>query len=211
MRNRDHFSPLRDYLRTISISVDETVFSQFQQYMELLQKWSAVINLTTHTTSEDIVAYHLIDSLSVLPFLQNISRLCDVGSGAGLPGIPLAIARPQMQVTLVEANQKKCHFLKEVVRSCCLKNVSVISKRVEVFCPEPLFDAVVTRAYANLAEMLQKTAHLCDNEGLFLAMKGNVSEKELSEVPNNFLLKGCETLDVPGFSYRTLYIYKMME
>ena len=207
MRKQDHWSPLAKYLKKMDLQLDDSVFTRFQQYLELLQKWSAVINLTTHTTSEEIVSHHLVDSLSILPFVTNITSLCDVGSGAGLPGIPLAIARPDMQVTLVESNQKKCHFLQQVIRLCGLKNVSVISKRVELFHPDQPFDAVITRAYANLAEMLQQTAHLCDNGGLFLAMKAKVSEKEISEVPNNFLLKKTVALDVPGFSYRTLYIY----
>jgi 16S rRNA (guanine527-N7)-methyltransferase len=207
MNKKDYWTPLRQYLKKIDIRLDESAFVQFQRYLELLQKWSAVINLTTHTTSEEIVSHHLIDSLSMLPFMKQITKLCDVGSGAGLPGIPLAIARPELQVTLVESNQKKCHFLQQVVRSCGLKNVSVISKRVELFHPEQLFDAIITRAYANLAEMLQQTVHLCDNGGLFLAMKAKVLDQEISEVPNNFLLRETVELDVPGFSYRTLYIY----
>ena len=207
MSKKDYWLPLRQYLNNIQFELDESAFVRFQQYVEILQKWSAAINLTTHTASEEIVSHHLIDSLSVLPFIKEISILCDVGSGAGLPGIPLAIGRPDMLVTLVESNQKKCHFLQQAIRHCGLKNVSVISKRVEQFHPEQLFDAVITRAYSNLAEMLQQTAHLCDNGGLFLAMKAKVSEKEISEVPNNFLLKRAVELDVPGFLYRTLYIY----
>ena len=207
MRSPDYLLPLKQYLKTLNIALNDLAFHQFKIYLELLQKWGSVINLTAHTAPEKIVSYHFLDSLSVMPFVVNMSRLCDVGSGAGVPGIPLAIACPQLSLTLVEASQKKCHFLQQVIRSCDLKNVSVISKRVECFKPLQPFDGVITRAYANLAEMLQQTTHLCDNGGLFLAMKAKVSEKELGEVPNSFLLKDAIALNVPGFSHRTLYIY----
>lgn len=208
MRKKDDWTPFRQYLKTLNVVLTEVALVQFQQYVALLQKWNAIINLTAHTTTEAIILHHLIDSLSVLPFVGGITSLCDVGSGAGLPGIPLAIAKPELSVTLVESHQKKGYFLQQVIRSCGLKNVTVISERVETVAPKQLFDAVITRAYANLAEMLQQTAHLCDNKGLFLAMKGQVSPQEISEVPNTFLLKEKIALNVPGFSYRTLYIYE---
>ncbi len=181
--------------------------NKLETYISLLRQWNRVINLTAIEDEAKIRSHHIADSLSVLPFVQTFDSLCDVGSGAGFPGIPLALARPQMAVTLVEANHKKGAFLKKVVRELSLSNVQVVVKRVEAYFPESLFGAIITRAYAHLGQMLQQTAHLCDNGGSFLAMKGQVTEEELQGVPASFQLQSRVDLVVPGCVHRSLWIF----
>jgi 16S rRNA (guanine527-N7)-methyltransferase len=166
------------------------------------------VHLTSVNTVEGVLVSHLLDSLSVVPYLGGAVSLCDVGSGAGLPGIPLAVALPHLSVTLLESNQKKGHFLHEVVRQCGLSNVHVVIERVENYQPLHPFSAIITRAFSSLKQMLQQTTHLCDNEGRFLAMKAEVLDSERQEIPHGFLLEDKITLSVPSLTHRTLWIFK---
>ena len=164
-------------------------------YLDLLAKWNRAYNLTAVRDPEDMVSRHLLDSLAVLPFMRG-SSLADLGSGAGLPGIPLAIARPEIAVTLVESNGKKTRFLREAVRSLPLANVTVAQARVQDTAGE--FDTLTARAFARLPDMLAWGRHLLAPEGRWLALKGHADPAELDAVPRGFRVVAVHALTVPG-------------
>lgn len=144
-------------------------------YVALLAKWNRTYNLTAIRDPLAMVAHHLLDSLSVLPYLPlaaDRARLADVGSGAGLPGIPLAIARPRWQVALAESSQKKAAFLRQAAIELALDNVEVHEGRVEAWRPQPLFDLVISRAFAALTEFIATCRHLVAPGGVLAAMRG---------------------------------------
>jgi 16S rRNA (guanine527-N7)-methyltransferase len=145
------------------------------EYMALLLKWNRTYNLTAIRDPHSVVAHHLLDSLAVVPHLTLAAgpvRLADAGSGAGLPGIPLAIARPEWRITLAEANQKKATFLRQAAIELRLKNVDVHEGRVEAWRPLPLFDAVISRAFAALQDFIAACRHLLAPAGVLAAMTG---------------------------------------
>jgi 16S rRNA (guanine527-N7)-methyltransferase len=154
-------------------------------YLLLLKKWNLTYNLTAIRDLDSMVNKHILDSLAILPWL-NGERIIDVGSGAGLPGIPLAIARPEKNFLLLDSNRKKTRFLNEVKRQLTLKNVEVVHLRVENYHPAQGFDTVVSRAFSSLAQMIQRTTHLIAKEGIWLAMKGHYPVAELLEIEQNY-------------------------
>ena len=144
-------------------------------YTALLVKWNRTYNLTAIRDPLSMVAHHLLDSLAVVPHLTlstERARLADAGSGAGLPGIPLAIARPEWRITLAEANQKKAAFLRQAAIELNLRNVEVHEGRVEAWRPRPLFDAVISRAFAALEGFIAACRHLLASGGVLAAMTG---------------------------------------
>lgn len=166
------------------------------RYLRLLAKWNAAYNLTAVRDPEDMIARHLLDSLVVLPYLAG-ARVLDIGSGAGLPGIPLAVARPELGFTLLDTNSKKTRFLTQAVGELALNNVEVVHSRVENYRPERKFDTLVSRAFAGIADMLALARHLCAPGGRFLAMKGAYPEEELAAVPAEYATE-VVALEVPG-------------
>jgi 16S rRNA (guanine527-N7)-methyltransferase len=166
------------------------------RYLGLLVKWNKAYNLTAVRDPAEMVTRHLIDSLSVLPHVQG-PRLIDVGSGPGLPGIPLAICRPDIAVTTLDSNGKKTRFQLQVKAELGLDNLEVISERAEN-CDRPPFDQVISRAFASLDAMIHWTAHLCCEDGVFLAMKGLYPDDELQALPSGIELKASHPLRVPG-------------
>jgi len=172
---------------------------QFIQYLELLYKWNKVTNLTAIRDPIEMVMQHILDSLAILPFLQG-QRFIDVGTGAGLPGIPLAIIQPDKQFFLLDSNSKKTRFLTQVVLELGLKNVLVIHARCEQFQPEQCFDAVITRAFSSLKQMLALTQHMLCAQGEFLAMKGVYPEDEIKEIPKKFKMIEVHELKIKGLN-----------
>jgi 16S rRNA (guanine527-N7)-methyltransferase len=166
-------------------------------YLNLLEQWNRVHNLTAIRDPQEMVMLHLIDSLVVNRFLQG-ARMIDVGSGAGLPGIPLALVNPEKEFVLLDSNSKKTRFLNQVVLDLHLKNVKVEHARVENFHPEKCFDSVISRAFASLKDMLQATAHLVDVGGRFLAMKGVYPEDEIRQVSEDFRVMNVYALRING-------------
>lgn len=164
-------------------------------YLELLAKWNRAYNLTAVRDPAEMVARHLLDSLAVLPFVHG-TPLADIGSGAGLPGIPLAIAQPDLAVTLVESNGKKARFLREAVRTLPLPNVTVRETRVQDAVGP--FATVTARAFASLADMLAGGGHLLARDGRWLAMKGRIDRDEIAAVPGGFHVVAVHRLAVPG-------------
>ncbi|HLI19174.1 MAG TPA: 16S rRNA (guanine(527)-N(7))-methyltransferase RsmG [Rhodanobacteraceae bacterium] len=164
-------------------------------YVDLLAHWNRAYNLTAVRDPDEMVPRHLLDSLAVLPYLHG-QTLADLGSGAGLPGIPLAIARPDLAVSLIESNGKKTRFLREAARSLPLPNVTVEQTRVQD--ASGTFDTVTARAFASLADMLDWAGHLLAPDGRWLAMKGRAEPAEIAAVPAGFRVVAVRPLEVPG-------------
>ena len=184
-------------LHEMSRPLDDIQIIRLLKYVELLDKWNKTYNLTAVRKPDQMVTRHLLDSLSICPYLRGKSIL-DVGTGAGLPGIPLAIAFPERHFTLLDSNNKKTRFVIQAVSELELSNVDVVQSRVEnVQFPEQ-FDTIITRAFSSIGEMLQQTSHLLAKDGVFLAMKGVYPVAELDELPAEYNIKESIQLKVPG-------------
>ncbi len=184
-------------LSALGLRCDEAVQEKLLAYAALLQKWNKVHNLTALREESQVVSHHLLDSLAVLPHVTQVKRLADIGSGGGLPGIPLAIARPDMQVALVESNNKKATFLQQAKIELQLANISVHAERVEALQPEEKFDAVITRAFSDLAEFVKLAGHLVVDGGMLLAMKGVIPYEEIALLPQPWRARETLALNVP--------------
>ncbi|MGK2925432.1 MAG: 16S rRNA (guanine(527)-N(7))-methyltransferase RsmG [Lysobacterales bacterium] len=177
-------------------ALDAAQVAQLLAYLDLLARWNRTYNLTAVRDPAEMVTRHILDSLAVLPWLPG-GRLLDAGSGAGLPGIPLAIARPELQVTLLDSAGKKVRFLRHVCRELPLGNVEPLQERLETYPAEAPFDAIVSRAFASLAAFASAARHLAGAAPL-LAMKGRYPEDELAALPDWVRLESVEALTVPG-------------
>ena len=168
-------------LAEMALALPAGAHDQLLEYAALLEKWNRTYNLTAIRDPLAMVAHHLLDSLAVLPHLPlaaERARIADAGSGAGLPGIPLAIARPRWHVALAESNQKKSAFLRQAAIELGLRNVEVHEGRVEAWRPQPLFDLVISRAFAGLGEFIAACRHLVAPQGVLAAMKGVAPPQE---------------------------------
>jgi 16S rRNA (guanine527-N7)-methyltransferase len=166
-------------------------------YLALLDKWNRVYNLTAVRDAERMVSHHLLDSLAAVPFFQGTTVL-DVGSGGGLPGIPLAIARPELQVTLIDSIAKKTAFLLQAKAELGLSNLNIVTSRVEDFRPEAGFDVITSRAFSDLKEFVTLTRHLLKPGGRWLAMKGLYPHEEIAVLPDFVKVSADHALVVPG-------------
>jgi len=182
-----------------NMGVDYTSLQRDQllAYLKLLISWNKAYNLTAIRDPAQMIALHLLDSLTVLPHVTG-EHLIDVGTGAGLPGIPLAIMYPDKQFTLLDSNGKKTRFLFQVRCHLGLTNVTEIQSRVEQHQPRKCYDAVLSRAFTSIADMVDKCHHLLAAQGVFLAMKGKFPQSELSEVAKDYKVETSHTLQVPG-------------
>ena len=188
---------LEQQCHQIDLQLSDAQYEQLLKYHALLIKWNKAFNLTAVRSPEEMISRHLIDSLSVLPYID-VKNLIDVGSGPGLPGIPLAICRPDLPVTLLDSNIKKSRVQFQAKAELRLDNVAVIHERVEKYHPETPFDGVISRAFASLQDMLHWTSHLCSDTGVFLAMKGMYPEQEIELLPESINLRQSIRLTVPG-------------
>ncbi|MFI3190711.1 16S rRNA (guanine(527)-N(7))-methyltransferase [Crenothrix sp. D3] len=150
-------------------------------FIKLIAKWNKAYNLTAVRNNEDMARLHILDSLAIFPHIEG-KRVIDIGTGAGLPGIPLAIFLPEVEFVLLDSNAKKTRFVQQVILELKLKNVSVIHSRAEDYQPELGFDIVTTRAFSSLPDMVTVTTHLLNPNGVILAMKGQIPEAELAEI-----------------------------
>lgn len=182
-------------LAELGIDLDAATQQKLLDYLALLEKWNKVHNLTAVRDPNDMVTLHLLDSLSVLPHIKS-GRLLDVGSGAGLPGIPLSIVRPDLQVTVMDSSHKKASFMRQAKAALGIPNLEVVCGRVEEFHPEIKYDMVISRAFSDLAEFMRLTAHLCDEGGVWLAMKGVYPFDELAQIKGP--ISEVVPLRVPG-------------
>ena len=193
-------------LSALGIALDDRAIARLLDYVDLLERWNAAYNLTAVRDPSEMVTRHLVDSLAILPYVSG-ATLADLGSGAGLPGIPLAIAVPARETLLVDSNGKKARFLREAVRRLDLEHVRVAESRVEDVAGT--FECITARAFASLADMLGWGGHLLAPGGVWLAMKGRVDAAELDAVPAGFRVERIVALNIPGLdAERHLVILK---
>jgi len=184
-------------LEVLDLTLAPSRVEKLLAYLALLAKWNKVYNLTAVRDESRMVSHHLLDSLAVLPHI-GATRMLDVGSGGGLPGIPLAIARPEMHVALLDSNRKKAAFLKQAAIELELANVDVTSERVEKFQAAERYDLIISRAFADLGEFVSAARHLLVPDGLFVAMKGLFPHEEIGHLPAGFKVEMVVPLTVPG-------------
>ena len=198
-------SDLSSGLNQLGLNCSLAVQAQLRDYVHLIDKWNRVYNLTSVRDPTEMVTRHLLDSLAVLPYLRG-TRILDVGTGAGLPGIPLAIVDkefcPERKFVLLDSNSKKTRFVQQVISELGLTNVQVVHERAENYCPAKLFDVVVSRAFASVSDMLKNSGQHCVSDGVILAMKGTDPVTELQNfseaLATSYVVDAVHTLKVPG-------------
>lgn len=181
----------------MALEISEEQQDGLLQYLLLMEKWNQVYNLTAIRELPRMVSAHLLDSLCVIPFLSG-EGILDVGSGAGLPGIPIALAKPIWNVTLLDSNHKKAAFLRQAVTELSLKNASVVCERVDSWRAPREFDVIISRAFSDLGEFVSLTGRLLAPGGVLAAMKGLYPFEELERVPAGYRVKEVKALKVPG-------------
>lgn len=184
----------------LRLDLSEKTQRTLLDYLALIQKWNKVYNLTAVREPENMLSHHLLDCLAVAPHVAAARTLIDVGSGAGLPGIPLALALPQLQVTLLEANHKKAAFLRQAAIELGLDRVAVVCERAEAWQPSTRFAVVISRAFSALPEFLAAAGRLCAKEGTIVAMKGVHPYEELAQIADGYQLRNVIPLAVPGLA-----------
>ena len=172
---------LRDGLTALNLPTDDDKVVKLLAFVALIEKWNKTYNLTAIRRRDEMVNLHLLDSVSILPYLEG-KRMIDVGTGAGLPSIPLSIFCPDIEFQLLDSNAKKTRFVQQAILELKLPNVKVTHSRVEDFEPDQAFDTVLTRAFASLSEIVELTQHLISENGTLLCMKGQTPEEELAAV-----------------------------
>ena len=183
--------------RHLGVAEDPARQASLLQYLELLVKWNKAYNLTAVRDPEQMVVKHLLDSLAIAPYLRG-QRLIDVGTGGGLPGVPMAILFPGREFHLLDSNGKKTRFLFQVKTALGLDNMAVHQARVETFQCEPAFDTVLSRAFASLQDMVSGCRHLLADDGHFLAMKGVYPGEEIAAIEQWCAVEAVHQLAVPG-------------
>lgn len=182
----------------MGVDLPEAAVPKLAGHLELVEKWNRVHNLTAVRNIEQMVPLHVLDSLSILSYLGGTASIVDVGTGAGLPGIPLAIARPAMRVTLLDSSHKKCAFLQQAKTELGLANVEIVCDRVESWNPPEKFEVAVSRAFSDLADFVEQARHLVAPGGRLIAMKGVHPFDEIARVPPTHRVSQVLELTVPG-------------
>lgn len=188
---------LQDALAHTDLEVSELQQQQLVGYVQLMHKWNKAYNLTSVRDPNEMLVKHILDSVVVAPYLQG-SQFIDVGTGPGLPGIPLAIMLPEANFTLLDSLGKRVRFMRQVGFELKLPNITPVQSRVEEFIPAVPFDMVLSRAFASIKDMLHWCAHLVDSAGTFMALKGQFPEQEMAEIPAEFYVQDVIKLRVPG-------------
>jgi 16S rRNA (guanine527-N7)-methyltransferase len=187
---------LESGLAAMGLNASRTQQHKLLAYLGLLLKWNHAYNLTAIREPLEMVSRQLLDSLSILPLTRG-PRVLDVGTGAGLPGVPLAILLPEIEFTLLDTNSKKTRFVNQVKLELGLDNLIIVQQRVERFQPENRYDTITSRAFASLIDMLQGSRHLLAEDGQWLAMKGLIPEQEIADLDPVYDVS-WEVLSVPG-------------
>ncbi|MDA8129616.1 MAG: 16S rRNA (guanine(527)-N(7))-methyltransferase RsmG [Betaproteobacteria bacterium] len=188
---------LKAGIAALGLALPEGAEANLLAYLALLDKWNRVYNLTAVRDADRMVSHHLLDSLAAVPFFEG-GAVLDVGSGGGLPGIPLAIARPGTRVTLIDSVAKKTAFLRQAKAELGLGNLEVVTGRVEDYRPEGGFDVIASRAFSDLREFVGLTRHLLNPGGRWLAMKGLYPNEEVAQLPPGVRVSADHPLVVPG-------------
>jgi 16S rRNA (guanine527-N7)-methyltransferase len=181
----------------LGVALEADGGATLQNLVDELESANAQFNLTAIRDRPGMLSKHVLDSLSLQPYLRGV-RCADVGTGAGFPGLPLAVVNPARHFTLIEATGKKAHFVAETALRIGCKNVEVVHARAETYRPSELFDTVLARALSSLADFVAYAGHLCAPDGRLLAMKGKRPDEELSAVPKSFRILAVHRLKVPG-------------
>lgn len=193
-----HCAELKRGAAALGLCLSDSQFAQMERYLVLLQKWNRTYNLTAVRDAMRMVNYHVLDSLSIVSFLGDGPRVLDVGSGGGMPGIPIAVVCPERQVVLLDANDKKTTFLRQVVIELNLENVMVVTSRVECYQVVDRFDCITSRAFAELAKFVSLTRPLLVPNGHWLAMKGSYPHEEIALLPPDTKVVEVARVNVPG-------------
>lgn len=178
---------LQNGINELQLNLSTQIQQELIDYVLLLHKWNKTYNLTAIRDPKEMVIRHILDSLAIVPYIKG-KRILDVGSGAGLPGIPLALALPQKHFVLLDSNSKKIRFLIYAVAVLKINNVEIIQERVENYQPQQKFASIITRAFASLSDTLSKTKHLYNKNGYLLAMKGKYPTQELQKIKQPILV-----------------------
>ena len=195
---------LKDWQQQLELGLDELgvpycaeQIKKLLTFLNMLDRWNKAFNLTAIRNPIDMLRLHLLDSAAMHSLIQSVDSVIDVGSGAGLPGIPLAILNPDKHFTLLDSNGKKTRFIFQVASELALTNVKEVNSRVEAYQPQIPFDMVITRAFSSLPKMLRQCNHLVANEGSFLAMKGKKPDLELSQIEKAYKVIDLSRIVVP--------------
>ncbi|WP_308024947.1 16S rRNA (guanine(527)-N(7))-methyltransferase RsmG [Neisseria oralis] len=192
----DNRQKLQSGLKGMGLDLSGEQQDKLLAYVEMLKKWNKTYNLTALRDESQIISHHLLDSLTLPPYLEGAQTMLDVGSGGGQPGIPAAVCRPDLQITLLDANTKKTSFLQQAAIELELKNVRVISGRVEAV--QGLWaDVITSRAFAELADFVNWTAHLLQDGGCWAAMKGVYPAAEIDRLPDSVCVERVDKIRVP--------------
>ena len=188
---------LHNAAEEIGISLSDTQANQLIGYVDLMEKWNRAFNLTAVRRRSELFSRHVFESLAVKPHIRG-EKWADIGTGAGLPGVPLAITEPDKPFVLLDSNGKKTRFLLEVKRALGLSNIEVETIRVENWRPALHPDAVITRAFADLATTIGRTQHILHDHGMLFAMKTESAAEEVDALPSGFELISNQSVEVPG-------------
>ena len=184
-------------IQTLGLNCSAYQQQQLLTYLEMLQRWNKAYNLTAIREPIQMVRLHLLDSLAIHPYIQGVKNIIDVGTGPGLPGIPLAILNPDINFTLLDSNGKKTRFLFQAINDLSLANAKEVNQRVEKYQSKSSFDIVVSRAFSSIPDMLNQCDHLVSKSGCFLAMKGKKPNSELSQITKNYKVVDLSQVNVP--------------
>ena len=188
---------LTDGLARLGLLLPPGGIDKLLDYVALLARWNRAYNLTAIRDREQMITHHLLDSLAITRFVKG-PLVLDMGTGPGLPGIPLAIALPDISFVLLDSNGKKTRFLVQAKSALSLDNIEVVHSRVEDYRPDKVFDTITARAFASLEIMIERSKHLCAPGGQYLLMKGRMPKDELETVPRHYVVQDAVTLQVPG-------------
>ena len=197
MSYQQNHAELQSGIKTLGLSCSSDQIDQLLAYLEMLQRWNKAYNLTAIREPIQMVRLHLLDSLAIHPDVQGAKKVIDVGTGPGLPGIPLAILNPDINFTLLDSNGKKTRFLFQAISELSLTNVTEINQRAEKYQSQQLFDIVLSRAFSSISDMLGYCDHLVSETGCFLAMKGKKPDSELSQITKDYKVVDLSQINVP--------------
>ncbi len=195
--HNDYKKSLQEGIAELGVNISERAIAQLLEYHQLLIKWNKAYNLTAIRDPQLMISRHLLDSLSLAEYISG-QRFIDIGTGAGLPGIVLAIIFPDKHFSLLDRNGKKTRFLFQVKTELGLDNIEIYNMRVEQYKTDELYDGILSRAFASLSDMVKGSKQLLNTDGCFYAMKGLVPEEELLELADNIVVIACQQLRVPG-------------
>ena len=183
----------------LGIALDAVQAAALMRLLTELREWNTRFNLTAIREPVDMVDKHLLDSLSIQPYLHG-RRIADIGTGAGFPGLPLAVVNPRRQFTLIEATGKKVQFVRHAIETLHIENVEIVQARAETWRPRAPFDSVIARALGKLADFICVAGHLCARDGRMLAMKGREPTAEIEALPPGWRVRAVHELKVPGLA-----------